>query len=59
MQYTVVCFENYYTIPSLPRCVFRTQFVERSNYKSESTFDLHDDWIEGKKYNSAMFYADL
>ena len=45
MHYTVVCFENYYKMRSLPRCGFRTQFVERSNYKSESTFDLHDDWI--------------
>jgi hypothetical protein len=42
-------------MPSLPRSVFQTHFVEHSNYKSKPIFDLHDDWIEGKNKNSAMF----
>ena len=55
MNYTVVFFEYYCKMPSLPRSVFQTHFVEHSNYKSKPIFDLHDDWIEGKNKNSAMF----
>ena len=38
-QSTMIQFENYGKMPCLLLCVFQTQFVERSDYKSEPIID--------------------